>query len=80
MSTIHDPRIKTSPPETDPFRYGSRWVKVVGLDGAVTHDQVPLTLDDLLHPREEDRAVQTRRGSLRWCAGAGSYGDLRHGA
>jgi Uma2 family endonuclease len=38
----------------DPFRYGWRYVKRVLPDGRVELDQVPLTLEDTLHPEEED--------------------------
>jgi colicin import membrane protein len=41
------------PPE-DPFRYGWRYVKRVLPDGQEEWDQVPLTLEDVLHPEEED--------------------------
>lgn len=40
--------------ETDPFRYGWRTVEVVGPDGQPTWKDVPLTIEDVLHPQEED--------------------------
>ncbi len=40
--------------ELDRFRYGWRYVKRVSPDGLVEWDQVPLTLEDTLHPDEED--------------------------
>jgi colicin import membrane protein len=51
--------VPTSPPappreEADPFRYGWRDVKRTGPDGRVTWEQVPLTLEDVLHPQEGD--------------------------
>ena len=41
-----------SPP--DPFRFGWRYVAQVGTDGRKRWVQVPLTLDDVLHPQEGD--------------------------
>jgi Uma2 family endonuclease len=38
----------------NPFRYGWRYVKRQGSDGTVELKQVPLTLEDVLHPQEED--------------------------
>ncbi len=38
--------------ETDPFRYGWRYVRVPERE---TAEEVPLTLEDLIHPRLEDR-------------------------
>jgi colicin import membrane protein len=42
----------TAPP--DPFRFGWRYVQQIGPDGAKQWVQVPLTLDDVLHPQEHD--------------------------
>src|SRR5713226_8474732 len=36
------------------FRYGWRYVRKTERNGKVTFDQVPLTLEDVLHPQEED--------------------------
>jgi hypothetical protein len=47
-----------SPPEPDPYRYGWRYVRRTAPDGSETFDQVPLTLEDVLHPQEEDFIVQ----------------------
>lgn len=59
MSTIQD---RPNPPrpreEEDPFRYGWRTVCRTGPDGRVEFEQIPLTLDDLLHPEEDDFVVQ----------------------
>jgi colicin import membrane protein len=38
----------------DPFRFGWRYVQQIGPDGSKVWVQVPLTLDDVLHPREGD--------------------------
>jgi Uma2 family endonuclease len=42
------------PPEVDPFRYGWRFVKKLRRDGTTDLVQVPLTLEDVLHPQEDD--------------------------
>src|SRR5207244_4251310 len=44
----------TRPPETDPFPYGWRYVKKLLPDGSVDLEQVPLTLEDVLHPQLDD--------------------------
>jgi hypothetical protein len=49
----------------DPFRYGWRYVRRVDEHGAEVWDQVPLTLLDVLHPREGDHIVQNPRHALR---------------
>jgi Uma2 family endonuclease len=54
MTQVVTPTPPASPPEADPYRYGWRYVRRVGPDGSVTFDQVPLTLEDVLHPQEED--------------------------
>jgi Uma2 family endonuclease len=60
MSTVSRSRApKSLPPEPDPFRYGWRYVRVEHPDGKVTFDQVPLTLEDVLHPEVGDFIVQT---------------------
>ena len=42
----------------DPFRLGWRFVERTRADGTVVTDQVPLTLDDLLFPQENDHPMQ----------------------
>jgi Uma2 family endonuclease len=60
MSTVSRPKPpKSSPPEPDPFRYGWRYVRVEQRDGTVSFDQIPLTLEDVLHPEVGDFIVQT---------------------
>jgi Uma2 family endonuclease len=44
----------TRPPEPDSFRYGWRFVKKRLPDGSTDLVQVPLTLEDVLHPQEGD--------------------------
>ena len=39
---------------SDPFRFGWRYVWRKGEDGLMKQVQVPLTLEDVLHPQEED--------------------------
>jgi len=43
----------------DPWRYGSRYLRREGPDGAVSYEEVPLRKEDLLHPEEGDRPVLT---------------------
>jgi colicin import membrane protein len=62
MSTVSDrTTAKTpGPPDgPDPFRYGWRYVLVVGPDGTQDLDRVPLTLEDVLHPEVGDIIVQS---------------------
>jgi hypothetical protein len=44
----------SDPPEDDPFRYGWRFVKRLLPDGTTDLERVPLTLEDVLHPQEDD--------------------------
>jgi colicin import membrane protein len=57
MSSITHPAAE-SQQEVDPWRYGWRYVCQIGPDGAETIVQVPLTEEDVLHPREDDFIVQ----------------------
>jgi hypothetical protein len=55
MSTASKPKPPKPPkPKPDPYRYGWRYVRVVAADGSETFDRVPLTLEDVLFPEEED--------------------------
>jgi Uma2 family endonuclease len=63
MSTISDKqprgsstRIRRSPPRSDQasFAYGWRDVPRPGRNGRTQWDRIPLTLEDVLHPQEED--------------------------
>ena len=45
---------RTLPPPPDPFRFGWRYVWQIRPDGSKVSVQVPLTLDDVLHPQEGD--------------------------
>jgi colicin import membrane protein len=40
--------------QPNPFRFGWRYVQQIGNDGTKQWVQVPLTLDDVLHPQEGD--------------------------
>jgi Uma2 family endonuclease len=42
------------PPCDDPFRYGWRYVERTLPDGQIVLEEVPLTLEDVLHPQEDD--------------------------
>ncbi len=43
--------------KTDPFPYGWRYIKRDLASGSFTYDQVPLTLEDVLHPQEGDQIM-----------------------
>src|SRR4051812_1947794 len=70
MSTTISAQFPTFPvlPSTDdPFRLGWRFVKVQDQDGKEVERQVPLTLEDVLHPQEGDFIVNTEyHNSLAW--------------
>jgi hypothetical protein len=59
----------------DPFRYGWRYVAHERADGSVTYEQVPLTLEDVLHPQEGDHIMQNEE-HIDWCFYL--YAALRH--
>jgi Uma2 family endonuclease len=48
------PRPQQKELDADAFRYGWRYVNVRRQDGSVDVLQVPLTLEDVLHPQEDD--------------------------
>ncbi|MEO6808257.1 MAG: Uma2 family endonuclease [Isosphaeraceae bacterium] len=67
MSTTSQPPARPlAPPEADPFRYGWRLVKTTLPDGTKGFDQVPLTLEDVLHPEEGDFIIQTPKHVADW--------------
>src|SRR5690349_19951814 len=43
-----------------PYRYGCRFMKRTQPDGSETVEQVPLTLEDVLHPQEGDVISESR--------------------
>jgi colicin import membrane protein len=62
MSTVSKPparRSRPTPAEPDPYRYGWRYVRMIQPDGEEDFDQVPLSLEDVLHPEEGDFIVHT---------------------
>src|SRR5262245_47937413 len=50
-----DPISSPPVPEVDPYRYGWRYVRRERPDGTADLEKVPLTLEDTLHPQEEDQ-------------------------
>jgi Uma2 family endonuclease len=52
------------PPADDPFRYGWRYLRHEQPDGRVDFERIPLTLEDVLHPQEEDFIVQSYQHDL----------------
>ncbi len=55
MTRITTPRSRPPAPEDEnPFRYGWRYVRKTQANGKEALEQVPLTLEDVLHPQEED--------------------------
>ena len=62
MSTVSKtraPKSRPVPPEQDEYRYGWRYVRITRPDGTEEFDQVPLSLEDVLHPEVGDFTVQT---------------------
>jgi colicin import membrane protein len=59
MSTVSGRPPWKPPREPDPFRFGWRYVRVVRPDGTEELDQIPLTLEDVLHPEVGDIIVQS---------------------
>ncbi len=53
-----EPVLQPLAEESDPFYWGSRLVRTVGADGGSYLDEVPLTRDDVLDPREGDMMMQ----------------------
>ncbi len=63
IETVHIYRPMPTP--EDPFRYGWRHVRHEHSDGTETWERVPLTLEDVLHPQEEDFVAQSVSHHLR---------------
>ena len=62
VSTLQAPG-QSAPDDSDPFRYGWRWAVLVQQhewDGSESLDQVPLSLEDALHPQDGDHIVHTQ--------------------
>ncbi len=60
-TTIHPPPALDTLPIEDPFRYGWRFVRRPTPDDPNNLEQVPLTLEDVLHPEVGDFIVQSDR-------------------
>jgi hypothetical protein len=59
MSTITAPGGAPEQAKTDPFYYGWRYVWQTDENGKKVQVEVPLTLEDVLHPQEEDHIMIT---------------------
>jgi colicin import membrane protein len=60
LSTVRTQRAqRLQPDESDPFFYGWRDIHVQRADGTEDIDQVPLTLEDVLHPEVGDHIVNS---------------------
>jgi len=60
-TTAHRPPAPDPPPDADPFRYGWRLVPRPTPDNPHNLEQVPLTLEDVLHPETGDFIVHSDR-------------------
>jgi len=56
--------------DADPYRYGWRYVRCEREDGVVVTEQVPLTLEDVLHPQEGDQVLPPDERGWLWLAPA----------
>ena len=54
MSTVEQVARSLRGTEADPFRYGWRYRPHERPDGKIEYEQVPLTLEDVLHPQMGD--------------------------
>jgi hypothetical protein len=72
MSTVSEPRGPATAAAADPYRYGWRYVFRQGPDGNGRWEQEPLTLEDVLHPRENDHLMQNvnHEGDCHYLRGA----------
>lgn len=50
--------MKRSAPLPDPFRFGWRYVQQIGPNGSKQRVRVPLTPEDLLHPKKGDQILE----------------------
>jgi len=66
MSTIQETNKPASSIEAEMyrFRYGWRDVRLTRPDGSIEYDQIPLTLEDVLHPEEGDQLVSSHAHAL----------------
>lgn len=61
VKTIALTELVEAPPADDPLRYGSRYVLQRRPDGTVYSEVMPLTIWDVLHPRDGDHITQSLR-------------------
>lgn len=59
VATPRNPRTAPEPEGADAYPYGWRYVECVLADGSVRLDQIPLTLEDVLHPQEGDQVTHS---------------------
>src|SRR5688572_18666539 len=62
LTMVATPRDTTESPETehlDAYPYGWRYVERVLSNGSVRVEQIPLTLEDVLHPQEGDQVTHS---------------------
>jgi colicin import membrane protein len=65
MATIVEEVRRPGEPPPDPFRYGWRYVEHRRPDGTLEVEQVPLTLEDVLHPQEGDQVTHSNKHERR---------------
>ncbi|HEY8602051.1 MAG TPA: Uma2 family endonuclease [Thermomicrobiales bacterium] len=57
MATIIEEIRQPGDHPTDPFRYGWRYRQSFDAEGTLVIEQIPLTVEDLLHPQEGDQVT-----------------------
>ncbi len=63
---------------TDPFRYGWRYREAYAADGELIVEQIPLTIEDVLHPQEGDQVTHSNEHQRRRYLCDVFEGQLRH--
>ncbi len=64
--TPNAPTPPPAPPAADPYAIGWREVTRTLPDGTTILEQIPLTLEDALHPQEDDQIVQNSAHNRDW--------------
>jgi hypothetical protein len=59
VATPQEITLATSAEPADGYPYGWRYVKTVLPDGRAHYEQIPLTLEALLHPQEGDQVTHS---------------------
>jgi Uma2 family endonuclease len=59
ITVVLEPDVPETAPSSDPFPYGSRWMRRRLPSGKVVEEQIPLTAEDLLDPQLDDEIPQT---------------------